>query len=197
MINHPSLLVNVLIVVGEGFWVFSIGAQLVKLYRTRNTRGLSPLSQTLNAAGSVAWATYFALNHLWYPLVTNIIIVILGTVVLGYTLSDRKKFGQGLVAIAIVGPLTSYLLITHPGAGGWIGMSYNWIAGTPWLAKVIKHKKVSGISERSMFFAVGAMLCVLSYGLIIHSWPLITGCIQGLIYESIVLKFYYRHRSHG
>lgn len=196
MINHPSLLVNVLIVVGEGFWVFSAAAQLIRLHRTRNTRGLSPPSQTLNAAGSVAWATYFALNHLWYPFVTNIVIVVLGTAILGYTLSNRKKFGQGLATIAIVGPLTSYMLIAHPGSGGWVGMAYNWIAGTPWLAKVVKHKKVSGISERSLYFALGAMICVLSYGLIIHSLPLITGCIQGLIYESIMLKFYYRHRRH-
>ncbi|HUY85236.1 MAG TPA: PQ-loop domain-containing transporter [Candidatus Dormibacteraeota bacterium] len=197
MINHPSLLVNVLIVVGEGFWVFSTATQLIQLYRTRNTRGLSPPSQTLYAAGSVAWATYFAVNHLWYPFVTNIIIIFLGTAVLGYTLSNRKKFGQGLTAIAVVGPVTSYLLIAHPGAGGWLGMSYNWIAGTPWLFRVIRRKKVSGISENSMYFALGAMICVLSYGLIIHSWPLITGCIQGLIYESIMLKFYYRHRRHG
>ena len=197
MINHPSLLVNVLIVVGEGFWVFSTATQLIQLYRTRNTRGLSPPSQTLYAAGSVAWATYFAVNHLWYPFVTNIIIIFLGTAVLGYTLSNRKKFGQGLTAIAVVGPVTSYLLIAHPGAGGWLCMSYNWIAGTPWLFRVIRRKKVSGISENSMYFALGAMICVLSYGLIIHSWPLITGCIQGLIYESIMLKFYYRHRRHG
>ena len=197
MINHPSLLVNVLIVIGEGFWVFSAAAQLGRVYRTRNTRGLSPPSQTLNAAGSVAWATYFALNHLWYPVVTNIIMIFLGTATLGYTLSNRKKFAQGLISIAIVGPVTSYLLIVHPGAGGWIGMAYNWIAGTPWLIKVVRGKKVSGISERSILFALGAMSCVLAYGIIIRSWPLIVGCIQGFAYELTVLKYYYRHRSHG
>jgi uncharacterized protein with PQ loop repeat len=197
MINHPSLLVNVLIVVGESFWVFSTGAQLIRLYRTRNTKGLSPPSQTLNAAGCVAWATYFAVNHLWYPFATNVIMVVLGTAVLGYTLSNRKKFGQGLAAIAVVGPVTSYLLIVHPGAGGWIGMAYNWIAGTPWLARVVRRKKVSGISLRSMYFALGAMSCVLAYGIIIHSWPLIVGSIQGFAYELVVLKFYYRHRHHG
>jgi len=197
MINHPSLLVNVLIVVGEGFWVFSIAAQLIKLYRTRNTRGLSPVSQTLNGAGNVAWATYFSVNHLWFPFTTNVIMLGLVTATLGYTLSDRKKFGQGLVTIAVVGPLTSYLLLTHPASGGWIGMGYNWIAGTPWLARIIRRKKVSGISERGMYFAFGAMFCVLSYGLIINSHPLVVGCLQGLVYESVALKFYYRHRHHG
>lgn len=197
MINHPSLLVNVLIVVGEGFWVFSIGAQLVKLYRTRNTRGLSAVSQTLNGAGNVAWATYFAVNHLWYPFVTNAMMLMMVTATLGYTLSNRKQFTKGLAAIAVVGPLTSYMLIMNPASGGWIGMAYNWIAGTPWLLRIVRRKKVSGISERGMYFAFGAMICVLSYGLIINSHPLIVGCIQGMVYEYIVLRFYYQHRHHG
>lgn len=197
MINHPSLLVNVLIVVGEGFWVFSTAAQLIKLYRTRDTRGLSPPSQTLNAAGNVAWTTYFTVNHLWFPVATNVIMFFLGTAALGYTLSNRRKFAQGLISIAIVGPVTSYLLITHPGAGGWMGMAYNWIAGTPWLIKVVRGKKVSGISERAIIFALGAMLCVLAYGAIIRSLPLIAGSIQGLVYELTVARYYYRHRHHG
>lgn len=197
MIAHPSLLVNILIVVGEGFWVFSIGAQLFKLYRTRNTRGLSAPSQTLNAAGNVTWATYFAVNHLWFPFTTNVVMFFLATITLGYILSDRKQFGKGLVAIMVIAPLTSYVLITHPNAGGWLGMVYNWIAGTPWLFRILRRKKVSGLSEHGIYFALGAMACVLAYGLIIRSWPLIAGCIQGFVYELVVLKYYYRHRRHG
>ncbi len=188
---------NVLIVLGESFWVFSTAAQLRRLVKTRNTHGLSAPSQTLYAAGNVAWVTYFAIQHLWYPFVTNIIIMFLAIALIGFTLSDRKQFSKGLAAIVIIGPITSYILITHPGSGGWVGMAYNWIAGTPWLFRVIRRKKVSGISEKSMFFALGAMACVLAYGLIIHSLPLITGSLQGFAYELIVLRYYYRHRSHG
>jgi uncharacterized protein with PQ loop repeat len=197
MINHPSLLVNALIILGESFWMFSAAAQLVRVYRTRNTKGLSPPSQSLNAAGNVAWTTYFTINHLWFPVGTNIIMFFLTVATLGYTLSNRRKFAQGIVSIAVIAPVTSYLLIVHPAAGGWIGMAYNWIAGTPWLLKVVRGKKVSGISERSILFALGAMSCVLAYGLIIHSWPLITGSIQGFAYELTVMRYYYRHRRHG
>src|SRR5258708_30891108 len=130
MIVHPSLAVNILVVVGESFWVFSASAQLHRLVKTRNTRGLSALSSTLNAAGGVAWVTYFFINHLWFPFATNLILLFLTTAALGYILSNRMQFAKGLAAIAIVGPLTSYLLIVHPGWGGWMGMGYNWIAGT-------------------------------------------------------------------
>ncbi len=196
MIDHPSLLVNILIIVGEGFWVFSISAQLIKLVRTRNPRGLSAITQTLNTAGTVAWAVYFLINHLWFPFSTNVIMFFLGVITLGYILSNRKQFAKGLIAIAIIAPFTSYLLIKNPAAGGWIGMIYNWIAGTPWLLRILRHKKVSGLSEHGIYFALGAMLCVLAYGIIIHSWPLIAGCAQGLFYELIVLRYYYRHRHH-
>ncbi|HEY5152908.1 MAG TPA: PQ-loop domain-containing transporter [Candidatus Saccharimonadales bacterium] len=197
MIVHPSLAVNILVVVGESFWVFSISAQLHRLVKTRNTRGLSAPSYTLNAAGNIAWATYFFTNHLWYPFATNTLLFFLTVVALGYILFNRKQFAKGLVTIATIGPLTSYLLIAHPGWGGWIGMGYNWIAGTPWLYRIVKRKKVSGLSEQGIYFALGAMSCVLAYGVIIHSSPLITGSLQGFAYELTVLRFYYRHRKHG
>src|ERR1700742_1393565 len=105
MIVHPSLAVNILVVVGESFWVFSISAQLLRLIKTRNTRGLSAPSQTLNTARNIAWATYFFINHLWFPFATNVILFFLGTAALGYILSKRKQFAKGLLTIAIVAPL--------------------------------------------------------------------------------------------
>lgn len=46
-------------------------------------------------------------------------------------------------------------------------------------------------------YPAGAMLFVLSYGLLIHSLPLVTGCIQGLIYAAVIIGHYYRYRKHG
>lgn len=197
MVVQPSPIVNVLIVVGEGFWVFSAAAQLRRLIATRNTKGLSAVSQTLNAAGNIAWCTYFALQHLWFPFVTNIMVISLTIAILGFTLSNRRQFAKGLITIIIVGPLTSYGLIHFPSESGWFGMAYNWMASTPQLIRIVRRKKVSGLSQRSLFFATGAMLFVLSYALIIHSLPLMTGCLIGLTYEGIIFRYYYRYRRHG
>lgn len=194
MIVQPTLGENILIVIGEGAWVFSAAAQLRRLIKTRNTKGLSAPSQTLNAAGNVGWCTYFALNHLWFPFVTNIMIFALAIALLGFTLADKKQFTRGLLTIAIIGPLTSYVLISFPGTGGWLGMLYNWTAATPQLARIIRRKKVSGLSERGLYFAVTAMLFTLTYALLIRSWPLITGCTQGLVYAAVMMTYYYRHR---
>jgi uncharacterized protein with PQ loop repeat len=197
MLVYPSPAVNILIVIGEGFWVLSAAAQLRRLVTTRNTRGLSAPSQTLNAAGNIAWCTYFALNHLWYPFVTNIMVITLTICILGYTLSNRKQFLRGLTTIVIVGPLTSYALLRFPAQSGWFGMAYNWIASTPQLARIVRRRKVSGLSERALYCAVGAMLFTLSYALIIHSRPLEVGCGIGLLYAYITLTYYYRYRRHG
>lgn len=194
MINHPTLLVNVLIVAGEGFWVFSISAQLVRLAKTRNTHGLSAPAMALNTASCVAWTTYFFVNHLWFPVVSNVIMFFLGATTLAYILSNRRQFAKGMLAIAVIAPITSYALITHPGAGGWLGMAYNWVADTPWLYRVVKRKKVTGLSEYSIYLALSALTCVLAYALIINSWPLIFGCLQSYVYKLIILRFYYRYR---
>lgn len=194
MVTQPSLLVNVLIVVGESSWIFGAEAQLRKLKRTHNARGLSALTQTLNTAGNIGWCTYFALNHLWFPFFTNIIFFILGVAILGYILLDREKFIKGLLAILIIGPITSYVLLRAPSDSGWLGVMYNWIAATPWLIKIIYTKKVSGISEKSLYYGICAMSCTLAYGLIIHSQPLVVGCLRGFIYTAVIMLYYYRYR---
>src|SRR5579884_3735336 len=195
MVVQPTLLENLLIIVGESFWVFSAAAQLRRLGKTHNTRGLSAPSQTLNAAGNIGWCTYFAIHHLWFPFVTNIIVISLTIAILGFTLSNRRQFVRGLVTIAIVGPLTSYLLIAFPADSGWLGMAYNWLAGTPQLIRIVSRKKVSGLSEKSMYFAMGAMILVFIYAKLIHSVPLIAESVQGLTYMLITLKYYYGYRQ--
>jgi uncharacterized protein with PQ loop repeat len=193
MITPPSLATNALIVTGESFWIFSISAQLRRLIKTRNTQGLSAPTQTLNTAGNVSWATYFTVNHLWFPFFTNVTLFFLGATTLGYILSNRRQFAKGLLAILIVAPVTSYALVRYPAAGGWIGMVYNWIASTPWLYKVVTSKKVTGLSKQSLYFGLGASLCVFVYGVIIRAWPLLAVGAQGFVYQLIILRFCYRY----
>jgi uncharacterized protein with PQ loop repeat len=68
------------------------------------------------------------------------------------------------------------------------------MAGTPQLIKVIGHKKITGFSEHSIWFVLGATSSVIIYASLIGAMPLIVGGIQGLIYELIVARYYYKYR---
>ncbi|HEY4964524.1 MAG TPA: PQ-loop domain-containing transporter [Candidatus Saccharimonadales bacterium] len=187
---------NTLIILGEGFWLLSNASQLHKLFKTRNAKGLSAVSQTLNAAGNAAWITYFASHKLWVPVLTNLSMMILTTIVLGYTLGNRKQFIRGIITIVILAPITSYVIIKYPLASGWLAVIYNTIAASPQLIKIVVNKRVSGISEKSFFFSLGAMLCTLIYAVMIGSLPLICGVSIGFIFLIIVMSYYYRYRKH-
>jgi uncharacterized protein with PQ loop repeat len=189
-----TILENVLIIVAEAFWLSSNYSQLRKLFKTRNTKGLYAPTQALNAAGNIAWATYFASRNLWVPFSTNLAMIVLTTITLARLLGNKKQFAKGLISIVILGPLTAYLIIKYPNTSGWLGVIYNTVASTPWLIHVVKTKRTSGLSEKSLYFALGAMLCTLTYALLISSIPLIAGCVQGLLYLVVVARFYYRYR---
>jgi len=189
-----TIVENTLIIVAEGFWILSNSSQLKRLVKTRNRKGLSAPNQTLNGAGNIAWATYFASRRLYVPMVTNLTMLVITATTLAYTLGNKKQFIRGLIAIAIVGPLTSYIIIVFPGVSGWVGVIYNAIASTPWLVHVIRTKKTSGISERSLFFSLGAIICTFTYALLITSAPLVVGCIVGLTTISVAMRYYYRYR---
>ena len=189
-----TIIENILIIAGESFWILAVLSQLLRLIKTGDRKGLSAPSQTLNAAGSIAWIAYFTSIHLFVPATTNFINGVITVMTLGYTLKDKRQFTKGLLAIATIGPLTSYLLIAYPSQSGWVGVIYNAIASTPWVVHVVRTKKTSGISERGFFFALGAMLCTLVYGVLVDSIPLITGCILGMTSSAIVMTYYYRYR---
>lgn len=125
----------------------------------------------------------------------DVIMFVLSAITLGFILSHKTKFLQGLLAIAVIGPVTCLALVMNPLLGGWIGVTYNWSAGTPQLIHIVRSKRVSGISEHGIFYAFGAMFCVLAYAVIIHSYPLIVGCLQGIAYEYVVLSHFLKYRQ--
>lgn len=190
-----EIIQNALILTGESFWLFSVAAQLIKLHRTRDVRGLYPPTVVLNASGNIAWATYFVLNSLWFPFGANVAMLLLEIGVLYYLLFNRKTFLTGLLAIAAIGPLTAYVLFNFSFLSGWMGMVYNLIAATPWLIHVVTTKRVSGLSEHGLWLGVGAMICTFIYGVLIGSAPLITGCVQGILYSAVIVTYYYRYRK--
>jgi len=190
-----TLIENTLLIIGESFWLFSAVVQLHHAMSKKTTRGLSAITTTLNAAGNVGWMTYFTLRQLWLPVGTNLAMFIVSVALLSFILShNRRQFHRGLLTIMLVGPLTTYLLWRFPNASGWMGMLYNFIAGTPYLIKVIKTKRLSGVSGRALIFAWGAMTTILLYAILVDAPPLIVGCTQAIIYQTIITKYYLRYR---
>lgn len=188
---------NLLIIFGESFMLFASVAQLLRIIQTRDTAGLSAVTSTLYAAGNVAWMTYFARLHLWLPFATNATNLLVTTVAVAYILRDRRQFGHGVMTIVTVGPLTGLALIAFTGVSGWIGFAYGMIAGTPYIVRIVRHKKVSGISEHSLLLALSSMVLVLIYAVLVHAPPLLASCVQGLLYEAIAARYYYRYRPHS
>ncbi|HWB38921.1 MAG TPA: PQ-loop repeat-containing protein [Candidatus Saccharimonadales bacterium] len=193
-----TIIENIFLLIGESFWAFSVIAQLRKVLKTHKTHGLSAPSITLNAAGNIGWIVYFIHRQLWFPVATNIVVVTGAILLLGAVLeNNRLQYRRGLAAIFTIGPLTSLLLIGFPAIGGWLGMSYNWIAGTPWLIHVMTSKKLTGISTHSLFFTWGAITSVLIYGSLIHATPLVVGSLQGIAYQIVIGKRYFKYRHQG
>ena len=188
---------NLLILIGESFWVASTYSQLSKLVRTKNKRGLSAVNMTLNTTANAAWVVYFASNHLWVGFISNALMFVMTGAMVSILLSSKKQRYAGLLSIITLGPLTAWLIIVYPGLAGWIGVTYNVIASTPWIVHVVRTKKTSGISERALFMAFGAMISTITYGILIKSGPLIVGCLIGLTFELIIMRYYYRYRHAG
>jgi uncharacterized protein with PQ loop repeat len=184
---------NILILVGESFWVVALVAQLGKLIRTRDTKGLSAPTQVLNAAGYVAWITYFVAQGLWFPVATNVISLGLVFGVLYFVLRNKNLYKRGILTIMVVAPITSYVIWSFPEYSGWLGAGYNAIAATPWLIHVLRTTKLSGISKHALWYDQIAMGCTLAYALIIGSAPLIVGCVQGFIFTWIIQYRTYKY----
>ena len=193
--TNIEIIENILVILGEGFWILSSFSQLRKLVKTGDPHGLSAVNQTLNGAGNIAWITYFASRQLFVPIITNATMLIITTMMLAYTLGNKKQFKRGLMAIAIIGPITSLFLIFMSSVSGWVGVVYNLIAVLPWIFHIVSTKKTSGISERSIYCALGAITCTLTYALLIGSPQLITGCLIGVAAQAIVMVYYYRYRN--
>lgn len=190
------LLENTLIAIAELFWLSANWSQFRHILKTGSTKGLSAVTTALYAAGNVAWMVYFAGRHLWVPFTTNATMLAITVITLAYILGNRRQFLQGLVAIALISPVTGYLLFAHPSISGWVAAGYNLIAALPGVVKVIRVKKISGVSPRGLAFSVGATLCTLAYASLIGSAPLIYGCTQGLTLQSVTITYYLRyHRS--
>ena len=189
------LIENILIIFAEAFWIISSFAQLKKLVKTRDTKGLYAPTVVLNGAGNIAWVSYFAIQQLWVPFSTNIVSFGLTAITLAYLLTNKKHFVKAIISIAIIGPLTAILIINYPDFSGWTAMIFNTIASTPWLIHVIRTKKTSGISEGSLFFVLSAIICTFIFAIMTWSLPLIAGCIQNTIYLVIIMIYYYRYRG--
>ncbi len=188
-----SIIASILVVVSETFWISSGAAQLRKVVKTRDMRGLSAVTITLYAAGNIAWMTYFATLDLWLAFAGDSILFCLTVVLLGYVLGNKRQFYRGVITIIIVGPLGGAALVYWPLNSGWFGMGFNLIAVLPQLYRVIRVKKVSGISIHGLTYALAAIACTMTYGILVHAHVLTLACLQGTVIEGIFVYYYLRY----
>lgn len=190
-----TIIENLLIISAEAFWLLSNYSQLAKLVHTRNPKGLYAPTLTLYAAGNIGWMVYFASENLWVPFVTNFAMFIITGLTISYLVTNKSKRQKAILSVALVAPLAAWLIVAYPASAGWFAVIFNTIAAAPWVYHVVTSKRTSGISEKSLYFVYGALLCTLTYAAMIVSTPLIVSCLKGLTFNVIVTTYYYMYRK--
>ncbi|TXG77105.1 hypothetical protein E6P97_02385 [Patescibacteria group bacterium] len=191
---NQVILESTLILVAGLFFVAGNLAQLIRLIKTRDRKGLSAPNQALNASGNVAWIVYFITQHHALPVITNALMCITLIATLGFTLANKVIFIRSIAAVIFIGGGIAAAIITLPAYAGWIGVACNTIAMMPWIIRIIYTKKTSGLSERALYLGTGAILCSAAYAVLIESTPLLVGNLLGLIGNGIALRYCYTYR---
>lgn len=65
--------------------------QVVRLWRTRNSEGISLVTFTVFGAGLVLWLTYGIILHAWPIIIANTITIVLALAIVVLTLRFRRK----------------------------------------------------------------------------------------------------------
>ncbi len=99
--TNTIIVQTLLIGSSEAFWLSACFSQMMKVVRTRDTKGLSVITTTLYAAGNVAWMTYFFTEHLWLALAGDLLLFLMTIVTVAYMLGNRKQFYRALGSIVI------------------------------------------------------------------------------------------------
>ena len=78
---------------------------------------------------------------------------------------------------------------------GWLGVAFGLLVAPPQLIKIIKSKKIDGISTLTYLALVAALMCYLLHAIYIRSPVFITAQAINLITNTAILVFLLRRRN--
>ncbi|WWC69457.1 uncharacterized protein I206_103397 [Kwoniella pini CBS 10737] len=172
---------NVLATIGAALWALQAIPQVYKSYRTKSTRGLSPLMMCIWAASSLFFCVYVSSRHLAIPMViqphlTLIFLSIAWAQCLyySYDYSFLKSLlywviWMTLAAVFEVGSIFGLLAAKRKGTEvpmvvyGYTSSALSFIGLLPQYYEIYRSKEVTGLSLTFVFTdIIGAIFYILS-----------------------------------
>lgn len=183
-----------LAIFSEGAGVIATSIQVLKTARTKNKRGISVWKNALIGSSIIGWLVYGMSQRIWPIVVSNTIMLPLMTYFL-YLLAHSKKRKQLITIMFVCGViLGSVLLLLSRPAAGWVSLLYMTLAMTPQIVKVIREKRIDGLSRRAEKLWLFVNIATFLYAFELRAYPLIIAGTVGTLYSIVVL--YMLHHKH-
>ena len=189
-------LANVAAIVATLFTAAFLLPQVIKLVRTRDSKGVSTTWPALGLVTNLGWFVYIINQQLWTAIFAPFITFIFYAV----TLWAVGRTGRSLRGAWLRGVVWSVLLVTVLAAGGWImfgvvlGLSYGVVlAPSVWTA--YRTADPSGIAPATWW--IGGLEAALwgYYGAFHSDRGIVTLAVIGVVGSALMLARYYGTRS--
>lgn len=183
-----------LAIFSEGAGVIATVIQVAKTARTKNKRGISVWKNALVGSSIIGWLMYGLSQQIWPVVVSNTIMLPLMTYFL-YLLAHSKKRRQLVTIMFVCGAILGVvLLFLSRSAAGWVSLIFMTLAMLPQMAKVLREKRIDGLSRKAEMLWLAVNIATFLYALDIKAYPLVLAGIVGTSYSIVVLTML--HRKH-
>ncbi len=192
-------LTTTLAVYSEFAGVVAVAIQVTRTARSKNTRGLSVIKNTLMTSSMVGWFVFGITINIWPVYVANGLMLPM-MVYLLYMLARNNQRKLVFTAAGVCGLiLAAVLLLAPPVFAGWIAVIFMTCALSPQLYKAIKDKKIDGISRNAEYVWLSVGVTTFWYAYILRVMPLVLAGVFGTLYSCCILylvqRKHPRHKS--
>lgn len=183
-----------LAIYAESTGVIATASQVAKTIRTKNKRGISVWKNALVGSSTIGWLFYGVSQKIWPVIIANAIMLPLLMYFL-YLIARSRKRKQLFLVMFISGLLLgTVLLYLSRTAAGWLSSGYLALALLPQAIKVVKEKRIDGLSYKAESVWLLSSLATFIYAVELRAYPLVTAGIIGIAYSCIVLcMLYHKH----
>jgi uncharacterized protein with PQ loop repeat len=183
-----SAITAVLPVLAAGFAIPQFIPQLVKLARTGDTAGLSPLWSALTSVNNAAWFVYFASSGFWFALLPSSSASLLAGALTAMMVRRGAPARRG---IGLAGSWMALLAVVHLGAGrdalGVVLTAAFIVQVAPSLWAAYTTPNPTGISRATWWLVLGELTCWAMFGLHERDAPLTVLGISGILSAVLML----------